>query len=80
MVWGWIGNLLLWFIIFIVFFWLIFYSLKPNWAQKNGVVDTAKILFASVVMSALIVLIIWIIMAMMFQDRRRATARTAHQQ
>src|SRR5436853_3026257 len=29
---GWLGALILWFIIFTVLFWLIFYSLRPGWA------------------------------------------------
>ena len=59
---GWLGMLLLWFIIFTVLFWLIFYSLKPAWAlNADGSVNTGKVLLAAVVSSIILVIVIWLI-------------------
>lgn len=59
---GWLGILILWFIIFTVLFWLIFYSLKPNWAiNPDGTINTGKILLAAIVASIILVIIIWLI-------------------
>ncbi len=59
---GWLGMLLLWFIIFTVLFWLIFYSLKPSWAlNSDGTVNTGKVLLAAIVSSIVLVIVIWLI-------------------
>ena len=61
--WGWLGVLILWFIIFTVLFWLIFYSLKPGFVLQSdsNQVDTAKVLLASVIASLILVILIWLI-------------------
>lgn len=61
--WTWLGALLLWFVIFIVVFWLIYYSLKPTFVLQNdnNQVDTAKVLLASVISALVLVIIIWLI-------------------
>ena len=61
--WGWFGALILWFIIFIVLFWLIYYSLKPSFVLQtdSNQVDTAKVLAAAVITSAIIVFLIWLL-------------------
>lgn len=61
--WGWLGSLIIWFIVFLVLFWLIFFSLKPSFVmQSNGSdVDTSKVLLAAVISSLIIVIIIWLI-------------------
>lgn len=61
--WGGLGALVLWFIIFIVLFWLIFYSLKPSWVLQNGTnqVDTAKVLLSAVIAALILIVIIWLI-------------------
>src|SRR5437763_807230 len=49
---GWLGMLLLWFIIFTVLFWLIFYSLNPAFVQnEDGSVNTSKTLLAAIIAS-----------------------------
>lgn len=61
--WGWLGSLIIWFIVFMVLFWLIYFSLKPSLVlQSNGTdVDTSKVLLAAVISSLIIVIIIWLI-------------------
>lgn len=61
--WGWLGALILWFIIFTVLFWLIYYSLKPSFVLQSGSnqVDTAKVLLAAVISALILVIIIWLI-------------------
>jgi len=59
--WGWLGALIMWLLIFIVFFWLVFFSLKPAFVLTNGAVDTAKVLLASVIAAVILVIIIWLI-------------------
>lgn len=63
--WGWLGALILWFIIFTVLFWLIFYSLKPSFVLQSdsNQVDTAKVLLAAVIAALILVIIIWLIKA-----------------
>lgn len=63
--WGWLGALILWFIIFTVLFWLIFYSLKPAFVLQSDTnqVDTAKVLLAAVIAALILVIIIWLIKA-----------------
>jgi len=59
-----IGWAVLWFIIIAVIVWLIIFSLKPAWAlDEEGNVDTGKVLLASIVISLIIVIIVWIIWA-----------------
>ncbi len=59
---GWLGMLLLWFIIFTVLFWLIFYSLRPDWAlNADGSVNTGKVLLASIIAAIILVIVIWLI-------------------
>jgi hypothetical protein len=61
--WSWLGALILWFIIFTVLFWLIFYSLKPNFVlQTNSTtVDTSKVLLSAIISALILVIIIWLI-------------------
>jgi uncharacterized membrane protein len=61
--WGWLGALILWFIIFTVLFWLIFYSLKPSFClhRDNNQTDTGKVLLGSVISAFLLILVIWAI-------------------
>lgn len=63
--WGWLGALILWFIIFTVLFWLIFYSLKPSFVLQadSNQVDTSKVLLASLISALILVIIIWLIKA-----------------
>ena len=63
--WGWLGALILWFIIFTVLFWLIFYSLKPSFVLQtdSNQVDTAKVLLAAVIAALILVIIICLIKA-----------------
>jgi hypothetical protein len=61
--WSWLGALILWFIIFTVLFWLIFYSLKPNFVlQTNSTnVDTSKVLLSAIISAIILVIVIWLI-------------------
>jgi len=61
--WGWLGALILWFIIFTVLFWLIFFSLKPAFVLQNdsNQVDTAKVLLAAVIAALILVIIVWLV-------------------
>ena len=63
--WGWLGALILWFIIITVLFWLIYYSLKPSFVLQtdSNQVDTAKVLLAAVISALILVIIIWLIKA-----------------
>lgn len=69
--WSWLGALILWFIVFTVFFWLIFYSLKPSMVinKTTGEIDTAKVLLAAVILAIVLVIIIWIIKALVMRHR-----------
>ena len=59
---GWLGMLLLWFIIFTVLFWLIYYSLNPSFVQnEDSSVNTSKTLLASIVSSIILVLVVFLI-------------------
>lgn len=59
---GWLGVLIIWFIIFTVLFWLIYYSLKPAWAlNMDGTINTGKVLFVAIITSIILVIIIWLI-------------------
>lgn len=59
---GWLGVLILWFIIFTVLFWLIFYSLAPSWTlNQDGTINTGKVLLASIIAAIILVIIIWLI-------------------
>jgi hypothetical protein len=61
---GWLGMLLLWFIIFTVLFWLIYYSLNPSFVQEeSGNVNPSKVLISALISSIVLCLIIWIIKA-----------------
>lgn len=57
------GNIMLWIIIFIILFWLIFYSLKPDIVLEldSSQVDTTRVLVASFVSSILLVSCVYII-------------------
>ena len=63
--WGWLGALVLWFIVFTVLFWLIYYSLKPSFVLQSdsNQVDTAKVLLAAVISALILVVLIWLIKA-----------------
>ena len=66
--WGWLGAIILWWIIFTVLFWLIYYSLKPNFVlDGNNQVDTSKVLLAAVVTSVILVIIVWVIKVVAFR-------------
>jgi len=69
--WGWLGALILWFIIFTVLFWLIYYSLKPAFVLQtnSNQVDTAKVLLAAVISALILVIIIWLIKAAVSRKR-----------
>lgn len=61
--WAWFGTMIMWFIVLVVLFWIIYYSLKPNFVLKNGTneIDTGKVLLAAVITSIIVVIIIWLI-------------------
>lgn len=64
--WGWLmwlAGVVIWYIILLVLFWLIFYSLKPSWVLVDGtsVVDTSKVLLAAAVAALLLLIIIGLI-------------------
>lgn len=63
--WGWLGALVLWFVVFTVLFWLIYYSLKPSFVlqSNSNQVDTAKVLLSAVISSLILVILIWLIKA-----------------
>ena len=47
--WGWLVAFIMVLFAFIVFFWILFYSLNPTWVQTNGSIDTAKVLLWAIV-------------------------------
>lgn len=61
--WGWLGTLILWFIVFTVLFWLIYYSLKPAFVLQpdTNEPDTAKVLLSAVISALILVVLIWLI-------------------
>jgi hypothetical protein len=63
--WGWLGALILWFIIFTVLFWLIFYSLHPPFVLHPSTtqIDTAKVLLSAVIAALILVILVWLIKA-----------------
>lgn len=63
--WSWLGALVLWFVVFLVLFWLIYFSVKPSFVMQtdSNQVDTAKVLLAAVITSLIVVIIIWLIKA-----------------
>ena len=58
-----LGYYILWWIIFAILTYLVLYSLRPTFVTnpETGVVDTGKVLLASIVISLIIVFIIWLI-------------------
>lgn len=65
--WDWLATLIMWFIIFLVLFWLIFYSLQPGFVLKNNTkeIDTAKVLLSAVIASLILIIIIIMIKAIL---------------
>lgn len=65
--WGWesFGIFVLSFIVLIVLFWIVFYSLKPPFVLQSdsNQVDTAKVLLAAVISAFVLVILIWLIKA-----------------
>lgn len=61
--WGWLGSLIIWFIIFTVLFWLVYFSLKPSFVLQEGCseVNTSKVLFAAVLSALVIVVVVWLV-------------------
>lgn len=61
--WGWLGSLIIWFVIFTVLFWLVYYSLKPSFVIQEGTsdVDTSKVLLAAVLSALIVVVLVWLI-------------------
>jgi uncharacterized membrane protein YhaH (DUF805 family) len=55
--------LLLWFIVFVVLFWLIFYSLRPGFCSKRDSeeIDTGKVLLGAILAALALIIIIWLI-------------------
>lgn len=59
---GWLGLLILWFIILTVIFWLIFFSLQPEWAlNSDSSINTSKVLLAAIIAAIILIVIIWLI-------------------
>lgn len=61
-----IAQFFLWFIVLIVIFWLIFYSVRFQFCCRERdvddfKVDTRKVLCAAVVAALIIILIVWVI-------------------
>ena len=69
--WSWLGSIILWTIIFVVLFWLIFYSLKPAFVLQtdSNQVDTAKVLLAAVIAALLLVAAILLIKFLINRSR-----------
>lgn len=63
--WNWVAALIIWFIVFVIVFWIIYYSLRPAFVQQNGTatVDTGKVLLAAVLSALALILVIWLIRA-----------------
>jgi hypothetical protein len=61
---GWLAVIIIWFVILTVLFWIIFYSLRPEWVlNSDGSVNTGKVLLAAVITAIVIIIIIWLIKA-----------------
>lgn len=58
--WNIFLQIVAWFIIFTVFYWLIYYSTNPTWLFVNGVQSLSNILLAAVI-TALVTLIVFAI-------------------
>lgn len=60
---GWLGILFMWLIVFILFFWVVLYSLNPRFVQNpdDGAVDTARVLLWAFIFAVILMIIIWII-------------------
>lgn len=59
---SWLATLILWFIILLVLFYLIFFSLKPQWVlNPDDTVNTAKVLLGAVIAALILLIIIWLI-------------------
>ncbi len=59
---GWLSVLILYFIILLVLFYIIFFSLKPQWVlNPDDTVNTSKVLLASVLAAIIMLVIIWLI-------------------
>lgn len=71
--WMYFGLLLVWFILFLVVFWLIFYSLHPTFVLVPGtqVIDTAKVLLYAFIAAIILIIIIWIIRAVTHRSGRK---------
>lgn len=68
---GWVGHLLLWAFIFFVFWWLIFFSVRPWFClNKSGDIDTARVAGWAAVAALLTVVILWIIVWVVRRSKR----------
>lgn len=61
--WTWFGTMLLWFIVFIVLFWLVFYSVKPSFVlqDNSNQVDITKVLISSIIAALILIVVVWLI-------------------
>ena len=68
----WLGALLLWFVIFVVLFWLVYYSLKPWFVLQHDTkhVDTGKVLLASVISAFILIIITGVIKYIIEKTRK----------
>jgi len=61
--WGWIGSLIIYFVIFVIIFYLVYLSLAPPFVLDSNTneVDNAKVLLSSVISSLIIIVVVWLI-------------------
>ena len=70
--WGWLGAIILWFIVFTVLFWLIFYSLRPRFVLKNdsNEIDPGKVLLSAVIAAIIVVIVIFLIRILLMSGKK----------
>jgi len=62
---GWLGTLVLWFLVFAVLFWILIFSFAPGFVlNDNGQINTGKVMLSAVIAALILIIIVWIIKAL----------------
>lgn len=62
---GWLGTLVLWFLVFAVLFWILIFSFAPGFVlNEDGKINTGKVLLSAVIAALVLIIIVWIVKAL----------------
>lgn len=61
--WAWWSQVIIWYIALLILFWILFFSLTPNFVYKSGTkdIDTAKVLLIAALCALAVIIIIGLI-------------------